>query len=320
MNGKEVSVQQRVYRNEIDLIDLFKILIENWKIVAGVWIFITMISLGGALYVRSNTHDKSAVDFVLRNKADSFFINKASLTMEIFRLEEIFVKDEIVAEFYEIEELDKLFMEKFDTDEALTIYNKREFLKEIIELKRIEEEVDKKNIFKNYQLSVKSESGVELNKKIISKYLEIVETKKETQIQDAISRDYDLVKDKVTLYNNELASIEEEIKKVISKEPSAVLANEGIIGVISTKYPRLFEKKNQVQELYKKYSNELIGLEGLKADSGLKNQVEVLSSIYQVKVESKAKLILLAGIIFGLSMGISAAFIKEFFKHVNSKI
>ena len=320
MNGKEVSVQQRVYRNEIDLVDLFKILIENWKIVAGVWIFITMLSFGGALYVRSNTHDKSAVDFVLRNKVDGFFINKASLTMDIFRLEEIFVKDEIVAEFYEIEELDKLFMEKFDTDEALTIYNKREFLKGIIELKRIEEEVDKKNIFKNYQLSVKSESGVELNKKIISKYLEIVERKKETQIQDAISRDYDLVKDKVTLYNNELASIEEEIKKVISKEPSAVLANEGIIGVISTKYPRLFEKKNQVQELYKKYSNELIGLEGLKADSGLKNQVEVLSSIYQVKVESKAKLILLAGIIFGLSMGISAAFIKEFFKHLNSKI
>ncbi|WP_320047866.1 hypothetical protein [uncultured Ilyobacter sp.] len=320
MGGKELSIQQREYKNEIDLVDLFKILIKNWKIVIGVWIFIIMISFGGALHVRSNTYDKNAVDFVLRNKADSFFINKASLTMEIFRLEEIFIKDEIVEEFYEIEELNMLFMKKNNTDEALTIYNKRKFLGDIIKLEKVEEGGDKKNIFKNYQLSVSSELGEDLNKKIINKYLEIVEREKEIQIQNAISRDYDLVKNKTTLYNNELASIEEEIKKVISKEPSAVLANEGIIGVISTKYPRLFEKKNQVQELYKKYSNELIGLEGLKADSGLKNQVEVLSSIYQVKVESKAKLILLAGIIFGLSMGISAAFIKEFFKHLNSKI
>jgi capsular polysaccharide biosynthesis protein len=317
--GKELSIQEERYEGEIDLAELIGILLKNWKIVIGVASIITMIALGGALYVRSKTYDKNAVDFILRNKADNFFVNKASLTMETFRLEDILVKNEIVNEFYEIEELNQLFNIKNKSLGSQNIYYKRKFLKEIMDLDKVEEEIDKKNVFRNYQLSVSTESGEDLNKKIIRKYLEIVEREKELQIQNGISRDYDLVSKKVELYNNELGNIEEEIRKAITKEPAAVLANEGIIGVISTKYPRLFEKKTQVQELYRKYTNQLIGIEGLREDEGVKKQVEVLSSIYKVKNKSKALLILVGGAVLGLFMGIFAAFGKEFFKGIDFK-
>jgi capsular polysaccharide biosynthesis protein len=317
MDERELSISQERYEDEIDLSELLGILIRNWKTVIGVTFIISIISLGGALYVRSKTYDKNAVDFILRSKADNFFINKASLTMETFRLEDVLVKNEIVEEFYEIEELNQVFKNK--NLESSTIYDKRKFLKEIIELDKVEEEIDKKKNFKNYQLSVSTEAGEDLNKKIIQKYFEIIERERELQIQNGISRDYDLVNKKVEFYDNELGNIEEQIRNAIAKEPSAVLANEGIIGVISTKYPRLFEKKNQVQELYRKYTNQLIGLEGLREDEGVKKQVEVLSSVYKVRNKSKALMILAVGTVLGLFMGIFAAFVKEFIKGIDFK-
>jgi hypothetical protein len=116
-----------------------------------------------------------------------------------------------------------------------------------------------------------------------------------------------------------LGSVENEIREIIKKEDVKVLENDGITGIIYMKYPILFEKKKQTEELYRKYSDELIGIEGLREDDGIKNQVEVLSSVYQVKTKSKAKLILALGIVLGLFMGVFVAFIREFFKGIDFK-
>ena len=315
MYGKELSIQEERYEGEIDLAELIGILLKNWKIVIGVASIITLISLGGALYVRSKTYDKSAVDFKLKNIENNFFYEKASLNITNIDPEFIFLKDNLINEFYDISELNNILNKNLGK-KNYDIDDKRKFILDRLELKEV---FLSKDELSNYQLLASSEGGKTLNDKLIKKFIEILNRERELTILNQINNKYKTISEKSKFYEGELKKLEVEMRKIVSLESIEILKNEGTTGIFEIKYPSLLVKKLQLEELYKKYSDELIGLEGLKEDITVKNQVKLLSSVYKVKNKSKALLILAGGAVLGLFMGIFVAFGKEFFKGMDFK-
>ena len=315
MDGRELSISQERYEDEIDLAELLGILIRNWKTVIGVTFIISMISLGGALYVRSKTYDKNAVDFKLKNIENNFFYEKSSLNITNIDPKFIFLKDDLINEFYEISEFNNIFNKNLE-GKNYDLDDKRKFLLDRFEIKEV---MINKDVLSNYQLLASSEGGKTLNDKLIKKFIEILNRERELTILNQIKSRYKATSEKSKLYEEELKKLEFEIRKIISLESTEILKNEGTSGIMEIKYPSLLVKKMQLEELYKKYSDELVGLEGLKEDITVKNQVRLLSSVYKVKSKSKALMILAVGTILGLFMGIFAAFAKEFIKGIDFK-
>jgi len=306
----------KIESDEIDLLDLFKILYKNRVLIVVVTVVVTLASLGGALYVRSNTNNLSAVDFRLKNGLDNFYLGKAKLDIEEFDEREMLKNKEIVDELVEVPSLKESFGA---TGKAENFANKKKFLEDKIGLERVEEEVDKKMVVRYYQLSMENTGDIE-EEEVMNRYLEILNRERYMGYEETIDEKYSEVKGKVEFYGEKLSKIDEEIRSLLDKESETILRNEGVVGILSVKYPKTMNEQNTVKELYIKYNNELTGLEGLKNDSGMKKQVEVLSSYYEVKQESKAKLILALGIVMGMIMGVMAAFIKEFVRYFKENL
>ena len=101
----------REYEDEIDLVDLLKILVKNKGMILLTTIIITMISIGGALYLRSNKIDKFQQNFRLRNYADAYYSGKAKLIIKSFDIEEMLLEDETVNKFYANDDFNGYFLE-----------------------------------------------------------------------------------------------------------------------------------------------------------------------------------------------------------------
>ncbi|MGL5578950.1 MAG: hypothetical protein ACRDB7_07615, partial [Fusobacteriaceae bacterium] len=189
----------------------------------------------------------------------------------------------------------------------------KEFLNKALKLEKVEEEREGKKALKNLKLIVeipKKQEG--LQEYMIDKYIDLYEIARENQLKTALEEKYAVVKAEKENYGKQLTSIEDKVQKLISTQPKEILMNESIVNIIATKYPTVFQEKNQVTDLFKRYSEEFIGAEGaLKEELNQKKLIN-LSSIYSIPVKSKATLILAVGMVLGLFMGIFMAFVKEF--------
>lgn len=306
----------RVQQKEIDLMDLFKMLYKNRIMIVVVTVAVTLASLGGAFYNRLNTENITAIDFKFRNGLADFYLKKAKLHLKTFDEDKVLKNDKIVEELMEIPSLKESFEASGQPE---TLENKREFLEGIIDLKRVEENKNGQGVFKNFQIKMEQSNAID-EKSVIKEYLEILNREKKLIYKEAVDEKYDEVKEKTRLYGEELAKLDEEIRRIIDQEPEAILRNEGIVGILSVKYPKTMRDQNSARELYSKYNEELIGLEGLRENKEMEKQVEVLSSFYEIKQKSKAKLILAVGVVMGVILGMMMAFMKEFWKHFKEEI
>lgn len=162
----------RGYEDEIDLVDLLKILMKNKGLIFLTTILITAFSIGGALYIKSNRVEKFGQNFILQTFADSYYGKKAQLKVKSFNVEEMLLDDKMVDKFYVDKDFNKYYSEKIK-DEKTASDEKRKFLEDSIELKRVED--DKK--FKYYTLNTTIDDEV-LSKKMIGLYLAIANQKK----------------------------------------------------------------------------------------------------------------------------------------------
>lgn len=304
-----VQVQQK----EIDLMDLVKILYKNRIMIAMISALVTLASLGGALYVRSNTNNFTAINFRSSNKLDSFYTKKANLNIDIVEIENLFKQDDVVKRMYKIPSLNNLFIKSGVVD---NLNERRELLEDTIKLKRVTEGKE----LKHYQLSMEELDENQEERIIMDTYLDILNKKLYNAYTLRINEKYEVTKQKKEGYEEALTDIENEIKKVISNEPKELFENEKAWDMIQVKYPRLFERRRKINELYIKYGDELVGLEGIKGDSDLNKQIEKISSFYEIKHKSKAKLILIIGIVMGVTLGVMGAFIVEFWNYFEKEL
>lgn len=309
---REGSMVQ-VKNDEIDLVDLFKILYKNRIMIMVITAVVTLVSLGGALYVRSHTKNLIAVNFRRVNRIDPFYIKKANLGVNQVEIENIFKQNSVVEEIYKVPYLNEMFLE---TEAPDNINERRKFLEKTVKLEDVME--DKK--LKYYQLSMESNGEVQGERRVMDTYLNILSEKLSDAYTTRIDEGYELVKEKREGYEGELSKIEAEVNEVISREPKELFENEKAWDIIQAKHPRLFERQRKMRELYVKYGDELVGIEGIKGDFNLNNQVTKISSFYEVKQKSKAKLIVVIGVVMGVILGVMGAFIKEFWEHLKREI
>ncbi|MGB6128366.1 MAG: Wzz/FepE/Etk N-terminal domain-containing protein [Psychrilyobacter sp.] len=314
MTKEILKYEVRKYDDEIDLVDLLKILIKNKGLILLTTIIITAFSVGGALYIKSNRVEKFGQNFILRDFSDSYYREKAQLKIKDFNLEEMLLDDNIVDEFYSNEDFNKYSLERIK-DERTTSDDKRKFLQDSVELKRVNGDKVK---FKYYTLSTMIEDEV-LSKKMIELYLNIINVKKTELLEGAIEEQGSLVLPKRDLYRAKVKEDEKKITEIIKKRPAAILENQSIMSILTVTNPTLMQEMESNKELYKKYYTQAIGIEGLKEDKNLKNQIEKVSSVYKVEEKSKSKMIVAIGLIMGLFLGVFAAFMKEFIANVNLK-
>lgn len=295
--------------DEIDLIDLLKIMYKNKIMIVGIFIVTTLLSLGGALYVRANTHDNLAINFSIEDSLDKFYLNKSNLAVKSFDINNMFKNDNIVESFFEQEELKKYYI-KNGGEEALT--KKREFLEDIIKLSLVEDKT-------YYQLSITEAEGLDVQK-LMEIYIATLNNELYTNYNIAIENKYEDIKAKRNLYEGELEKINEKVNTAIEGEPANLFNNENAVAILQLKYPMLFTKQREASELYRKYESEQTGIEGLLEDRALKDQVRELSSYYEIKQKSKAKLILALGIVLGMIFGVMGAFLKEFWSYFKDEV
>lgn len=299
-------------KDEIDLLDLLKVLVKNKGVILLTTIIITTISVGEALYIRSNRIKKFGQNFIVRNFSDSYYVEKAKIKLKSFDVEKLFLDDSIVDKFYADEDFNKYYLEKINSKNKTILDDRRQFLYDSIKLKKVIEN-DK---FKYYALNTTIDSDV-LSKKIIKLYLKIANLRKVALIKGAIENEESLVLQKRDLYGIKVKEDEKKIDEIIKKQPVSVLENQDMMSILKVTNSILLQDIKSNKELYQKYYNQAIGIKGVKEDKNLDQQIEKLSSIYKVKEKSKSKMIVAIGLILGLFLGIFIAFMKEFVKNVD---
>ena len=107
-----------------------------------------------------------------------------------------------------------------------------------------------------------------------------------------------------------MEKVEKEILDIFKNDTGLrELKPEDRIAYMTYKYPALTMKKAELEKYNTVYLNELVRLDNLNDRAEI---VRELSDTYFVKGQSKAKLILVAGIELGVFLGIMLAFLKEF--------
>ncbi|MEG0137231.1 MAG: hypothetical protein RR682_14665, partial [Cetobacterium sp.] len=118
-------VEQNRYDDEIDLYELMEILVRNKKTVFITFILCFLISLGAALYVRSNREDYLVKNILIEQSTHGL------KGVNIIEVGNLFLKDENVKRFYEIEGLNKAYLKK-TPEELQGIESKRKFLQKTL--------------------------------------------------------------------------------------------------------------------------------------------------------------------------------------------
>ncbi|MGL6119246.1 MAG: GNVR domain-containing protein, partial [Fusobacteriaceae bacterium] len=155
---------------------------------------------------------------------------------------------------------------------------------------------------------------------LANRYIELYENEVQIELKKSLDEKYSQVKTEKEKYETELKVLESEVQNLIIQQPKELLINDSIINVITMKYPIIFQKKNQMTELYLKYSNELLGIEGALKEEVDQKRIIKLTDVYKIPVKSKALLILAVGMVLGLFLGIFMAFVKEFMVGYKNKI
>lgn len=294
--SKELKVMEpKQYDDEIDLYELIEILVRHkWSIVITT-VLCTLLSLGVALYVRSNTPNYLIKSILIQQDTYGLKgVNKIDV-------DTILLQDKNVERILEIEPIKKEYLEK--TPENLrNIPSERKFLQDILTIS--------KNDKNPSEISIKTEIVADENdsKEVINRYLDIL--REQDNLSDVITKEKNIKVTSLQKTKIELEKLQNEILDIFKKDSDLrALKPEEKVNYIAYKYPELNLKRSEQEKYYNTYVNELVRLDSLN------NNLDVIketTDIYFVKGQSKAKLILAVGIVMGIFLGIMVAFLKEF--------
>lgn len=294
--SKELNVMEaKQHDGEIDLYELIEILVRHkWSIIVTTMIC-ALLSLGGALYIRSKTPNYLIKNILVQQESyDLKGVNRIDI-------DAVLLQDKNVERILGIESLKRKYQDIVPKD-MQNITSERKFLQDIITIsksgKNLEEAAVKTKII------VDEKTGRE----VINRYIDILKE------QDNLSQ---VVSNEKVVKLKELENIKDNLKEVqnemaiIFKIDSDLreLKPENRVSYISYKYPELTLRKDEQEKYHNAYVDEIVKLNTLNDRAKIIREV---SDIYLVKGQSKVKLILAVGIVMGLFLGVMVAFLKEF--------
>lgn len=294
--SKELKVMEaRQHDDEIDLYELIEILVRHkWSIVVTTMIC-TLLSLGGALYIRSKTPNYLIKNILVQQESYNLKgINKIDI-------DAVLLQDKNVERILEIESLKRKYQDVVPKNMQNTT-SERKFLQDIITVSKSGNNLEEAAV--KTKIIVDEKTGRE----VINRYIDILKE------QDNLSQ---VVSNEKAVKLKELENIKDNLKEVqnemaiIFKIDSDLreLKPENRVNYISYKYPELTLRKDEQEKYHNAYVDEIVKLNTLNDRA---NIIKEVSDIYLVKGQSKAKLILAVGIVMGLFLGIMVAFLKEF--------
>ena len=294
--NKELKVMEtRQHDDEIDLYELIEILVRHkWSIVITA-IVCTLLSLGAALYIRSKAPDYLIKNIVIQQESYELKgVNRIDV-------DAVLLQDKNVEKILEIESLKNRYLEVVPKN-MQNIASGRKFLQDIITISK-----NGKNL---EEVAIKTKIIVDetTGKNVINGYLDIL--KEQDNLSQVITNEKNVklraleeVKDSLKEVQNEMANIFKNDSDLRALKP------EDRVSYISYKYPELTLRKDEQEKYHNAYVNEVVKLNSLNDRT---NIIREVSDIYLVKGQSKAKLILIVGIVMGLFLGVMVAFLKEF--------
>lgn len=288
-------MEPKQYDDEIDLYELIEILVRHkWSIVITT-VLCTILSLGAALYVRSNTPNYLIKSILIQQ--DTYELKGVNR----INVDTVLLQDKNVEKILEIEPIKAKYLEKMPK-EMQNMASERKFLQDIITVSKNEKNPE--------EISIKTEIIVDENssKDVINRYIDIL--REQDNLSDVIEKEKKLKSDSLEKTKIEIENIQNEILNIFKKDSDLrTLKPEEKMNYIASKYPELNLRKNEQEKYYNTYVNELVRLDSLNDKMDI---IKETTDIYFLKGQSKAKLILAVGIVMGLFLGIMVAFLKEF--------
>jgi len=299
MKNEMITQDKKYYDDRIDLVDLIKILIRNKSLIIMTTIIITIFSVGGALYIKSNKIEKLNQNFTLKDYKDE----NGELIVPNLNVETLLYNDEVIDEFYRNEKLNSYFNKSNDENSYLS---KRKFLEKITDIK-----VDDKNPEITLTTEIKDDKKFSLE--MIDLYLDILNKQRINQITKNLGEEKSLEL-KVAEYNKKLEVTKNKINEYIAQLPEATTKNQSILELVELNRPILIKQQRALEDYYDEYYKKLLLLKNIKNEE---NQIVKTSSVYVNEEKSKTLMIIAIGMILGLFLGIFAAFMKEFVKEID---
>ena len=295
MSKELKAMEPKQYDDEIDLYELIEILVRHkWSIVLTT-IFCTLLSLGGALYMRSKTPNYLIKSILIQQ--DTYGLKGVNK----INVDTILLQDKNIEKILEIEPIKKEYLKNIPK-EMQSMAAERKFLQELISVSKNEKNPE--------EVSIKTEIIVDeiSGRDVINRYIDVL--REQDNLADIIAKEKKLKNDSLEKAKIEIENIQNEILDIFKKDSDLrALKPEEKMNYIAAKYPEVNLRKSEQEKYYNTYVNELIRLDSLNDKMDI---IKETTDIYFLKGQSKAKLILVVGIIMGLFFGIMIAFLKEF--------
>lgn len=273
--------------DEIDLLDLLKIIIRNKKIILFTWVVMLVIGCVFALYKGKTAPIQAERKFEVKE------IGLGSINPISF-----FDNQEFVENFFQKDKIKEISKEI----SGKKILIKRAFIKEIYNVSNNE------SVY-NLKLSGKTFEEIE---KLEIIYFEVLNSYIQSVYGEIVKKDIETTKNQANINKEELSKLEETIKKL-----SKNIGTKEEISNLKDIYPSIFAEKDAISAIYgenykiqKKYEGILVQLN---------DPIRMKSSLNELENKLSLKLIIVISNVLGIFLGVFLVFLKEFIKSVNWK-
>ena len=280
---------EKVNENEIDLLDLLKVIVVNKKVILITWLAVLVLGLSFGFYMKKNKSFEANRKFRIREVAyvvDS--IDPASLYDDQNFLDKLLGID--------------LLKNKATNMKGLSESGKREFVKSIFN-------VSKSN--NDYVIKISGKDIYEV-RELEKLYFKNLQEYLKGNYSNILNKDLELQKKNSSTFKNELLKLEKRINDLAKLSKGSYTAED-----LKELYPTIFAEKEAISSVY---------TENYKAQKVIENSVAKLDEliVYQStlnKVEDKMsiRLIFIISNVLGIFLGVFIVFVKEFLKGINWK-
>ena len=240
--SKELKVMEpKQYDDEIDLYELIEILVRHkWSIVITT-VLCTLLSLGTALYVRSNTPNYLIKNILIQQDTYGLKgVNKIDV-------DTILLQDKNIEKILEIEPIKKEYL-KNTPKEMQSMAAERKCLQELITASKNEKNPE--------EVSIKTEIIVDeiSGRDVINRYIDIL--REQDNLADVIEKEKTLKSNSLEKSKVEIENIQIAILDIFKKDSDLRGLNpEEKMNYIASKYPGLNLRKNEQEKYYNTYVN-----------------------------------------------------------------
>ena len=286
---------EKVREDEIDLVDLLKVIIVNKKVILGIWFIILMLGLFFGFYMKKNKSFEAnrkfrirEVAYVVDSKETNLNIDPASLYDDQNFLDKLLGID--------------LLKNKATNMKGLSESGKRDFVKSVFD-------VSKNN--NDYMVKISGKDIYEV-RELEKLYFKNLQEYLKGNYSNILNKDLELQKKNSSTFKNELLKLEKRINDLAKLSKGSYTAED-----LKELYPTIFAEKEAISSVY---------TENYKAQKVIENSVAKLDEliVYQStlnKVEDKMsiRLIFIISNVLGIFLGVFIVFVKEFLKGINWK-